>query len=99
MDRQSAVLAAALGALTALGAYAVTDHLAAGQQVAQVIADRMTPRPDLEALEDERLTGDTNDAGYRWAERRALTDATDCPNFAPAFRAGCTNYVKDQASP
>ena len=93
--RRAAVLAAVSGALVALGTYAVMHHPTAGQEVAQVIADRMAPRPDAEALVDERLTGDANEAGYRWAERRLLTDDTNCPNFLPAFRAGCIAYVKD----
>jgi hypothetical protein len=28
---------------------------------------------------------------------RLLTDDTNCPNFSPAFRAGCADYVNDQA--
>ena len=97
MDRRAAVLAAVSGALVALGAYAVMHRSTSGQEVAQVIVDRMAPRPDAEALVDERLTGDANEAGYRWAERRLLTDDTNCPNFSPAFRAGCIDYVNDQA--
>ena len=81
----------------ALGAYAVMHRPTDGQEVAKVVAARVAPRPDAEALVDERLTGDANEAGYRWAERRLLTDATDCPNFSPAFRAGCIDYVNDQA--
>ena len=96
MDRRAAVLAAVSGALVALGTYFVTHPPTAGQIVAQVVADRMTPASDAEALEDERLTGDANEAGYRWAERRLLTDDTNCPNFSPAFRKGCTDYVGDQ---
>ena len=99
MDRRAAVLAAASGVLVALGAYAVTHRPTAGQEVAQVIADRMAPRPDAEALVDERLTGDAEEAGYRWAERRLLTDDTNCPNLSAPFRAGCVDYVHDQAGP
>jgi hypothetical protein len=47
-------------------------------------------------MEDERLTGDANEAGYRWAERRLLTDDTNCPEFSPAFRTGCIAYVIEQ---
>ena len=99
MDRRAAILAAVSGVLVALGAYAVTHRPTAGQEVAQVIADRMSPRPDAEALEDEQLTGDDNEAGYRWAERRLLTDDGNCPNFSAAFRAGCIDYVDDQRAP
>ena len=97
MNRRAAVLAALSGALVALTVYAVTHRPTAGQEVAQVVADRMSPRPDAEALADERLTGDADDAGYRWAERRSLRDATDCPNLSTAFRAGCAAYVRDEA--
>jgi len=45
------------------------------------IVSAQTPAPDPEALEDERLTGDANEAGYRWAERRGLTITADCPAF------------------
>jgi hypothetical protein len=96
MGRRAAVLAAVSGVLVALGAYTVAHRPTAGQEVAQVIADRMAPRPDAEALEDERLSGDVNEAGYRWAERRLLRDATDRPNFSIAFRAGCADYVEDR---
>jgi hypothetical protein len=96
MDRRSAILAAVSGVLVAFGAYAVIHRSTAGNEVAQVIADRMAPCPDAEAVVDERLTGDANEAGYRWAERRLLTDDTDCPNFSPAFRAGCADYVTEQ---
>lgn len=95
--RGAAILAVISGALIAAGTYAVTHRPTAGQEVAQVIASRMSPRPDAEALADERLTGDANDAGYRWAERRALSDATNCPNYSTDFRAGCAEYVADQA--
>jgi hypothetical protein len=97
MDRRAAVLAAVSGALVAIGAYAVMHRSTSGREVAQIIADRMAPRPDAEALEDERLTGDANEAGYRWAERRLLTDDTNCPSLSAAFRAGCVEYVNDQA--
>jgi hypothetical protein len=95
MDRRVAILAAASGALVALGAYAGMHRPTAGQEVAQIIAERMSPRPDAEALTDERLTSDANEAGYRWAERRLLTDATDCPNYSTNFRAGCAAYVAE----
>jgi hypothetical protein len=83
--------------MVAAGAYAVTRRSTVGQEVAHVIEGRVAPHPDAEAVEDERLTGDANDAGYRWAERRALSDETNCPNLSAGFRAGCIDYVRDQS--
>jgi hypothetical protein len=97
MDKRAAGLATVSGALIALGAYAVAHRTTAGQQVARVIAERMAPQPDAEALEDEHLAADANEAGYRWAERRLLTDDTDCPNLSQDFRAGCIDYVKEES--
>jgi hypothetical protein len=100
MDRQAAALAAVSGALVVLGTYALTHRPPGGQAVAQVIERGMrsdqAPAPDPEALEDERLTGDANEAGYRWAERRGLMDVAHCPNFSTSFHDGCAAYVSDQ---
>ena len=77
----------------------VTHQPTPGQEAARAVLAGMdraqTPPPDAEALEDERLTGDANEAGYRWAERRALTNAAKCPNFAREFRAGCEEYARE----
>ncbi len=99
MDRRAAILAGASGALVALGVYAVARRPTAGQEVAQVIANRTAPLPDAGALADERLTGDANEAGYRWAERSGLTMRADCPTYSKAFHDGCESYVSDQALP
>lgn len=100
MDRRAAALAVVSGALIALGAYAITHRHTAGQEAAQAIERGMvraqTPPADVEAVEDERLTGDANEAGYRWAERRGLTMRADCPNYSNAFRDGCESYIGDQ---
>ena len=102
MDRRAAVFAAVSGVLVALGAYAVTHRAPAGQEVARAIEHGMlsvqASAPDPEALEDERLTGEANEAGYRWAERRGLDDAARCPVYSKAFREGCVAYVKDEGS-
>lgn len=51
--------------------------------------------PPPEAAEDDALTGDANEAGYRWAERRGLTSASDCMALSGAFRTGCDDYAKE----
>ena len=103
MDMRAAVLAAASGALIALGAYTLAHQPTAGQEAAQAIergmAQAQTPPADTEAVEDDKLTGDANDAGYRWAERRGLTMRADCPSYSKAFHDGCESYVSDQATP
>ena len=100
MDRRAAVLAAASGVLVALGAHALTHQPTAGQEAAQAIEQGMvrakTPTADADAVEDEKLTGDANDAGYRWAERRGLTMPSDCPAYSKAFHDGCESYIEDQ---
>jgi len=53
--------------------------------------------PDAEALADERLTGDESDAGYRWAESHGLDGVAECPDYTARFRAGCVDYVTEQA--
>ena len=62
------------------------------------MVDAQRPPADAEAMEDERLTGEANEAGYRWAERRSLDNASRCPSYSKAFREGCAAYVNDQAS-
>jgi hypothetical protein len=103
MDRRAAVLAAVSGALIALGAHAVMHRPTPGQEAGQAIERGMvraqTPVPDAEAAEDERLTGDADEAGYRWAERRGLSTRADCPTYSKAFHDGCESFVQDQASP
>jgi hypothetical protein len=100
MDRRAAILAAISGLLVAAGVYAFTHQALSGHQVASAIergmADARTPPADAEAVEDERLTGDANEAGYRWAERRGLATVTDCPTYSRAFRDGCESYVREQ---
>jgi hypothetical protein len=77
----AAVLAAVSGLLVAASVYAFTHQPTSGQQAASAIergmAEARTPPADAEAAEDERLTGDANEAGYRWAERRGLKHAPD----------------------
>jgi hypothetical protein len=63
----------------------------------RVIASAQAPAPDAEAIEDEALSGDANDAGHRWAKRRGLDDAGACPGYSAQFRAGFAAYVADQA--
>jgi hypothetical protein len=103
MDRRAAVLAVISGALVALGAYVVVHQPTAGQVAAQAIERGMaragTPAADREALEDELLTGDANEAGYRWAERRGLPMRADCPTYSKAFRDGCVTFIEDQGQP
>lgn len=100
MDRRAAVLAAFSGLLAAAGVYAFTHQPLSGHQVASAIergmAEARAPPADAEAVEDERLTGDANEAGYRWAERRALTMTAECPAYSRAFRDGCESYVREQ---
>jgi len=103
MNRRAAVLAAVSGALIALGAYTLTHRPTAGQEAGQAIEQGMAsaqrPPADTEAVEDERLTGDANEAGYRYAERRGLTMRADCPTYSKAFHDGCESWVSDQARP
>jgi hypothetical protein len=61
------------------------------------MARAQTPPSDAEAVEDERLTGDANEAGYRWAERRSLTMRADCPTCSKSFHDGCESFIEDQA--
>jgi hypothetical protein len=100
IDWRAAGVAAVSGALIALGTYAVSHRPTLGQQDAQAIEQGMaTTQPtiaDAEALEDERLTGDANEAGYRWAERRSIDNPVRCPTYSKAFHEGCAAYVADQ---
>ncbi len=69
------------------------------RRYADAIAGRLRAPPALEAdaALDERLSGDANEAGYRWAERRGLDQGGACRSLTAAFRAGCEAYVRDQA--
>jgi hypothetical protein len=103
LDRRAAVLAAISGVLVAAGVYAFTHQPLSAHQVASAIERGMVearmPPADAEAVEDERLTGDANEAGYRWAERRGLATFSDCPTYSKAFRDGCDSYVREQREP
>jgi hypothetical protein len=52
--------------------------------------------PDADMLEDEALTHDAKDAGYRWAERHGLTDPSACERLQAAFRDGCFSWTTEQ---
>jgi len=90
-----ALLGGALGIVTLLQA----ERLTPGQEAAQAIVRGMAPTmgDDPAAMEDERITGSANEAGYRWAERWSIDDASRCPRYSDAFRAGCAAYVADEA--
>jgi len=94
-----AILGGALGLVILIQAERPTP----GQQAAHAVERAMTapqpPAADGDAVEDERLTGNANEAGYRWAERRGLDAAARCPAYSKGFRDGCAAYIKDQAAP
>jgi len=35
-------------------------------------------------------------AGYDWAERNGISDATDCDGNSQSFNEGCQAYVEEQ---
>jgi hypothetical protein len=87
-----ALLGGALGFVALIQAERPTP----GQMAAQAIERGMNPTPDPEALQDEALTGNAREAGYRWAERWDLDNADRCPDYSPDFKAGCVAFVSDE---
>jgi hypothetical protein len=53
--------------------------------------------PDADTLEREGLSHSARDAGYRWAERRGLTDPSACERFQADYRAGCLSWTAERA--
>ena len=60
------------------------------------VQDGQRPTLDPEAVEDEALTHDAWQAGYRWAERQSLDDPAKCPTTPSSFYAGCSAWVSEQ---
>ena len=93
------IIATALGAMLAVGFDLAARIQTPGYRAARAIQagyGRTAP-PDADAAADGALTGDANDAGYRWAERRSLDRIGACDQLTSAFRAGCLAYVREQA--
>jgi hypothetical protein len=40
-----------------------------------------------------------HEAGYEWAERNGITDASDCGGNSQSFIEGCESYAEDYGSP
>jgi hypothetical protein len=92
------IISAALGAMAVLGADLIARVQSPGHQAAAVLTSSYlrARTPDSEAAEDEALTNSAEDAGYRWAERRNLDQAGECPAWSPDFHRGCIDYVGEQ---
>jgi hypothetical protein len=60
---------------------------------------RPIDNPDAEAAEDQQLTHDANEAGYRWAERQGLEQPHPCFSLSEAYREGCLAYVAEASAP
>ena len=90
------IISAALGGMLALGLDLVRHAHPPGYSaaVAVMAGYGRTPPADAETAADEALTGSENEAGYRWAERRSLDRASDCPATGVEFRQGCASYVR-----
>lgn len=98
--RRIALVAVCMAAMAALGADLVARLETPGHRLARAVAagyGRALASSDAEAQEDEKLTHDANEAGYRWAERRSLDRAGPCDQLTAAFRSGCLAYVHEQA--
>ena len=52
--------------------------------------------PDAEMLRDEALTHDAGEAGYRWAERHALTEPGLCYRLEADYRIGCLRWLAER---
>jgi hypothetical protein len=39
-----------------------------------------------------------HEAGYKWAERQAIADESDCGGTSNSFIEGCRSYVEENAS-
>jgi hypothetical protein len=97
--RRIALIICCAAAMAALGADLAMRLESPGHRAARAV-DAGYRHADMaanaEAAEDERLTRDADDAGYRWAERRSLDRAAGCAGLTPPFRAGCLAYVHEQ---
>jgi len=94
------VFAAVVGALLGVAALVVLqpDPVSRrGQDYAAAIVRGMREAPALPPDDgDENLTRRANEAGYRWAERRDLTDPAACNAWQADFQNGCLAWVREQ---
>ena len=93
------IISAALGLMLAVGLDLAARLQTPGYRAARAIQAGYARAavPDADAAGDEALTGNANEAGYRWAERRSLDRPGACDQLTAAFRAGCLAYVHEQA--
>jgi hypothetical protein len=93
------IISAALGLMLAVGLDLAARLQTPGYRAASAIQAGYAHAagPDADAAADEALTGSANEAGFRWAERRALDRPGPCDQLTAAFRAGCLAYVHDQS--
>ena len=82
--KRLAIIAAAGLAMGAVSAALITPRASPGRRAALAIADGQSRA----AAEDE--------AGYRWAERRAIDQVSDCPAYTANFTAGCRAWAQDE---
>ena len=99
LGRRLLIIAVGILAMTALGVDMAVRSRAPGRQIAKAITTgyQRARIPDAEAAEDEALTNSAEDAGYRWAERRGVDQAGECPSYSAAFHRGCAAFIQDQA--
>jgi hypothetical protein len=98
--RRIALIVIGLASMAALGADLAMRLESPGHRAARAAAAgyrNALVATDAEAAEDERLTGDADEAGYRWAERRSLDRPSGCDALSPSFRTGCLAFVYEQA--
>jgi hypothetical protein len=63
------------------------------------VQEARAPVEDRDAAEDEALSHDANEAGYRWAERHGVDRVEACPAYSKAFLEGCAAYAGEQRGP
>jgi len=49
---------------------------------------------DESEADDAQLSDDETAAGGMWAKAHGLNRASECPEYSPAFRKGCAEYMR-----
>jgi hypothetical protein len=77
--------------------YRVMNPPAPGVLKAVVIRSGMnrTNQPPSDNGGIDPLATDTNEAGYRWAERHGIVRFLDCSSAPGSFRDGCVEWVEE----
>ena len=91
------ILVVALAVIAVLARGLFQRQRSAGYREARTIATgyNRANLADAAEADDAKLSDDEAAAGGVWAKAHGLDRASGCPDYSPAFRKGCTDFVSD----